>query len=76
MIEGVLKLESTKRWAIYPKGDEYPFEITSGEVFELFLDGQWKSTRMESSLGAYYSVDGFQLEEGMRARYIGRTYQS
>ncbi|WP_339378848.1 DUF5348 domain-containing protein [Candidatus Enterovibrio escicola] len=38
-------------------------QFTSGDVVEVFDDGEWKVTRIEysDSQGGYYSVDGYEL---------------
>ena len=49
-----------------------PVEITSGELFRVEVGGELKLTRMEyrhlpGGDGAYYSVDGYPLRDGLRA---------
>jgi Domain of unknown function (DUF5348) len=65
--EGTLYLQASGRWAILRIGRE-PFELTSGDVFRVEVDGKLQITRMEHLLGqGYYSVDGYPLRDGMRA---------
>jgi hypothetical protein len=57
------------RWAIIRPG-RAPYELTSGDVFRVEVDGQLKRTRMEwaqGRSGRYYSVEGYPLRSGMRA---------
>ena len=65
--EGTLHLQASGRWAIMRPGRE-PFELTSGDVFRVEVDGKLQITRMgHLSGGGYYSVDGYKLRDGMRA---------
>jgi Domain of unknown function (DUF5348) len=65
--EGTLHLQTPGRWAIMRTGRE-PFELTSGDVFRVEVDGKLQITRMEHLWGeGYYSIDGFTLCDGMRA---------
>ena len=67
--EGILRMLSSGRWAIIRSGYS-PHEITSGDVFRVEIGGELKVTRMEwahGERGRYYSVDGYQLCEGLRA---------
>jgi Domain of unknown function (DUF5348) len=65
--EGVLRLQPSGRWAIMRPGRE-PFELTSGDVFRVEVDGELRLTRMEHLWGeGYYSIDGYKLRDGMRA---------
>jgi hypothetical protein len=65
--EGVLRLQSSGRWAIMRPGRE-PFELTSGVVFRVEVDGKLQITRMEHlSSEGYYSIEGYPLRDGMRA---------
>jgi Domain of unknown function (DUF5348) len=78
--EGVLQMQPSGRWAICRKGHE-PIELTSGDVFQVEVDGELKPTRMESwhfsgplkgrehrgRSGEYYSVDEYHLRDGLRA---------
>ena len=64
--EGVLRLQPSGRWAIMRPGRE-PFELTSGDVFRVEVDGKLQITRMELWSEGYYSVDGYKLRDGMRA---------
>lgn len=80
MIEGILQMQPSGRWAIVRPGQR-PVEITSGEVFRIEVDGELKPTRMEfrhfsgplkgrthrGQPGEYYSVDGYWLRDGVRA---------
>jgi hypothetical protein len=78
--EGILRLQSSGRWAICRPGAP-PFEITSGDRFRIEVDGKLKVTRMEfrhftgtmkaqelfGRAGEYYSADGYCLRDGARA---------
>jgi hypothetical protein len=67
--EGTLRMQPSGRWAIIRSGHK-PYEITSGDVFRVEVDGELKVTRMEwahGKQGRYYSVDGYELHSGMRA---------
>jgi Domain of unknown function (DUF5348) len=65
--EGTLHLQASGRWAILRLGRE-PFELTSGDVFRVEVDGKLQITRMGHLWGeGYYSIDGFKLRDGMRA---------
>jgi Domain of unknown function (DUF5348) len=62
---------SNRRWAIVRRGRPL-YELTSGDVFSVEVDGKLVTTRMEfahSRLmgGEYYSADGQELRSGMRA---------
>lgn len=66
---GHLKLLPSGRWAIVCTGHA-PDDITSGQVFRLEVDGKpgLQLTRMEhQQSGGYYSVDGHELRDGLRA---------
>jgi hypothetical protein len=65
--EGTLCQQPSGRWAILRRGRE-PFELTSGDVFRVEVDGKLQITRMGHLLGeGYCSVDGYPLRDGMRA---------
>ena len=69
--EGVLRRQSNRRWAIV-RPDHDPYVLTSGEVFRVEVDGKLALTRMAFASarrggGEYYSVDGFELRNGLRA---------
>jgi hypothetical protein len=78
--EGVLQMQPTGRWGVCRPG-RAPVEISSGELFRVEVDGELKLTRMEfrhfmgplkggeyrGRHGEYYSVDGFDLADGLRA---------
>ena len=67
--EGILKMQPTGRWAICRPG-ETPHEITSGDLFRIEFAGKLHLTRMEfrhSPRCGYYTVDGYQLRDGLRA---------
>jgi hypothetical protein len=69
--EGTLQLQPSGRWAVCRAG-ESPIEITSGELFRVEVAGELRLTRMEyrhlpGGDGAYYSVDGYPLHDGLRA---------
>jgi hypothetical protein len=69
---GALRMQPSGRWAVCRPGQD-PMEVTSGETFRVSVGGVLRPTRMEylhhaeSGGGGYYSVDGFELREGMRA---------
>ena len=70
--EGTLRMMASGRWAAYRPGRE-PVEITSGELFRVEVEGakELQLTRMEyrhlpGGDGAYYSVDGYPLRDGLR----------
>ena len=72
--EGTLRMRSSGRWAIVRPGRE-PVEITSGELFRVEVLGEegLQLTRMEHLYAeGYYSADGYELRDGMRAA-IGET---
>jgi hypothetical protein len=65
--EGILRLQSSGRWAVCRPGHD-PVEILSGELFWVEVDGELRLTRMEEVWGeGYYSVDLYPLRDGMRA---------
>lgn len=67
--EGVLERTDSGRWSIHRPG-LLPLEITSGDLFRVEVNGRLKPTRMEYRHGdvpGYYSIDGFELHNGMRA---------
>jgi hypothetical protein len=74
-----VKIDSTLRqlpggqWAIQAPGRE-PVEIPAGEIFLIEVPGftGLEGTRMEQARpsGEYYSVDGHQLRDGMRAGFF------
>jgi hypothetical protein len=71
---GTLKMQPNQRWAIIRSGYSSPYELTSGDVFRVEVDGELKVTRMEfahGNPGQYYSVDHYPLRGGLRAA-IGR----
>jgi hypothetical protein len=75
-IESTLKMQPSGRWAVCRPGHE-PVEIPAGEVFLLEVPGhrQLQQTRMafrrfEEGYGEYYSVDGYQLRDGLRAGFF------
>ena len=64
--DGTLHLQASGRWAILRLGRE-PFELTSGDVFRVEVDGKLQITRRGHLWGeGYYSVDGYK-RDGMRA---------
>ena len=66
---GKLSKVDTGRWAIRYSDEKSDYdEITSGDVFEIQILGVWKTVRMESSNGEYYSVPLLPLKEGLSAR--------
>lgn len=67
--QGRLQKQPGGRWAIVREGYS-PDDITSGEVFRLEVDGKpgLQITRMEHRQpDGYYSVDGYDLKDGLRA---------
>jgi hypothetical protein len=64
---GVLSKNWFGRWEILRQGRQ-PYELTSGSVFLLKVDGVLRLTRMESRRGEYYSVDGYPLAGGSTRR--------
>jgi hypothetical protein len=67
--EGVLRMLSSGRWGIIRSGYT-PHEIASGDVFRVEVPGEpgLRRTRMEHMDGAgYYSVNGYNLRDGLRA---------
>ena len=71
--EGVLRIQPSGRWAVCRPGQE-PLEITSGEPFRVEVDGgkELQLTRMEyrhlrRGGGEYFTVDDYQLRDGLRA---------
>jgi hypothetical protein len=69
--EGILQMQTSGRWAVCRPGRE-PVEVTSGELFRVEVDGVLRITRMEHDPdddpdGGYYSIDGYELRNGMRA---------
>jgi hypothetical protein len=66
---GVLSMNGFGRWEIVRQGRQ-PYELTSGSVFLLEVDGVLRLTRIEYSHGdrpGYYSVDGYPLAGGLHA---------
>lgn len=53
--QGRLKLQDNGRYAIY-------HEFTSGDVIEVFIDGEWQRTTIESSKGEYYLTNGYPID--------------
>lgn len=67
--EGILRMQPSHRWAVCREGRQ-PVEITSGEPLRIWMGHQFVLTHIEHALGCgYYSVDGYQLVDGMRAAY-------
>jgi hypothetical protein len=65
--KGTLHLQASGRWAIMRTGRE-PFELTSGDVFRVKVDGKLQITRMGHLWSeGYYSIEGYTLRDGMRA---------
>jgi hypothetical protein len=69
--EGTLRMMASGRWAVCRLGREL-VEITSGDRFLIEVAGKLHLTRMEfrhlpGGGGAYYSVDGYPLRDGLRA---------
>jgi hypothetical protein len=76
MTEGTLIMQPSGLWAIQVQGRE-PANILAGEVFLLEVQGhrQMQQTRMvfrrfEEGYGEYYSVDGYELRDGLRAGFL------
>lgn len=76
---GRLAILPSGRWGIFYPG-ELPEEITSGDQFYIEIPGggAMELTRMEyariDGRGQYYSVDGYQLRDGLRALLMGRSF--
>lgn len=76
---GTLGLLPSGRWGITYPG-EMPYEITSGDQFYIEVPGggALALTRMEfgyiKGRGQYYSVDGHQLRNGLRAQLVGGRF--
>jgi hypothetical protein len=78
--QGILRLQPSGWWAICRIG-EAPFEITSGDVFCVEIDGELRPICMEfrhftgpmkgrehfGQAGEYYSCDGYHPRNGLRA---------
>ena len=67
--EGTLQMQPSGRWAVVLP-EQVPVEITSGDFFRVEVDGELKLTHMDwapGERGWYYSVDGYQLHDGLRA---------
>jgi hypothetical protein len=67
--EGILELQPSGRWAVCQPG-RAPVEINSGDVFRIEVPGEagLRRTRMEHMDGeGYYSVNGYNLRDGVRA---------
>ena len=65
--QGTQHLQPSGRWGIMRPGRE-PFELTSGDVFRVEVDGKFQITRIEHLWSeGYYSVDGYKLRYGMHA---------
>lgn len=61
MKEGKLILTDTGRYAIPLDNSSY-YELTSGDVVEVLIDGKWETTRVESSMKNYYFVNEYPIE--------------
>jgi hypothetical protein len=63
------------QWTIKAIGRE-PVPILAGEIFLIEVPGytELQGTRMEMARpsGEYYSVDGYELRDGMRAGFFDR----
>ena len=68
IVRAVVKIAmQSGRWAVCRSGQE-PVEIRSGELFRVEVGGVLRVTRMERDPdGPCYSMDGYELCEGMRA---------
>jgi len=65
--EGILCKQASGRWAVCPPGRQ-PVEIKSGKLFRVEVDGVLRVTRMRyTPRRGYYSADGYELRDGMRA---------
>jgi len=53
--QGQLALQNNGRYAIYK-------ELTSGDAVEVFVDGDWKKTSVESANGKYYLTNGHPID--------------
>jgi len=58
MIQGKLSLQENGRYAIH-------YEFTSGDSLEVFVDGKWQQTSVESSKGEYYLTNGQPIDGAM-----------
>ena len=58
MIQGRLVLQENRRYAIH-------HELTSGDVVEVYEDGEWKPTSVESARGGYYLTNGSPIDGAM-----------
>ena len=63
-IKGKLVRNDINRYEIEQE-DGYPYELRSGDAFELYLGGHWVRTNMEHSdrIGGYYAagLEGISL---------------
>lgn len=67
MITGLLRYNERGRWEIFqPLGPAR--ELTSGEVFEVKVEGMWQMYRMEHNGNDYYIVGSLKIEDAMEAR--------
>jgi len=65
--EGILRKQASGRWVGCPPGRQ-PVEIKSGKLFRVEVDGVLRVTRMRyTPRRGYYSADGYELRDGMRA---------
>jgi hypothetical protein len=64
--EGVLQLQASGRWAISCPGRK-PVEIADGAGFFVEVFGYLLPTRLQYRGGAYSSVHGYYLADGLRA---------
>lgn len=55
MVQGKLLKQENGRYAIY-------YEFTSGDSLEVFINGKWESTSVESSKGEYYLTNGSPID--------------
>jgi Domain of unknown function (DUF5348) len=74
-IEGILEKQPSGRWAIW-RPDREPVEISSGELFRVYLDGEMKLTRMEFRHLDFRDLDDGGTLKGARYRGLAGEYYS
>lgn len=55
MIQGKLSLQENGRYAVH-------YELTSGDCIEVYNDGKWQKTTVESSNGEYKLMNGYPMD--------------
>jgi hypothetical protein len=53
--QGKLKLQDNGRYAIF-------HEFTSGDIVEVYIDGKWQRTTIESRKGGYYLTNDYPID--------------